>query len=469
MLGLAQQAGHELTQDAGDADVLVVNTCAFIDSAKQESIDAILEMAQHKKDGACQRLIVTGCLAERYRERAAQRDPGNRRRARHGEVPEIVRAISGGSAAGASPLTFFRAGRRTSAPEHPGALAPHLRTKHCALPISTTPTRRACWRRRGTTPTSRLPKAAITSARSASSRRCAAHYRSRPAESIVREARALAARGVKELLLISQDTTFYGVDRQERGALARLLRELNAVDGLEWIRLLYLYPTTIDDDDAGGDGRLREGLQLHRSAAAARVEPRAEAHEAPGHAADLRRAARAASATGSPASRSDHLHRRLSRRDRGGRRRALRVRPRPRVRSRGRVHLLARRGHLGLLPSTTTSRRRPKRRGASASWRSKSGSSPRGSAAGSASGFAPWSMDLRASTSSCCGDDFRRRRPTSTPPCISPNAIPRATSPAILPRLRSWMPGNTTSSQPSGLGAAAADHLCYNFGFGAWV
>ena len=73
-------------------------------------------------------------------------------------------------------------------------------------------------------------------------------YRSRTRESIVAEARALAARGVKELLLISQDTTFYGIDRQERGALAKLLRELNAVDGIEWIRLLYLYPTTITDD-----------------------------------------------------------------------------------------------------------------------------------------------------------------------------------------------------------------------------
>ena len=73
-------------------------------------------------------------------------------------------------------------------------------------------------------------------------------YRSRPADSIVREAQALAQRGVKELLLISQDTTFYGIDRQERGALARLLRQLNAVDGLEWMRLLYLYPTTIDDE-----------------------------------------------------------------------------------------------------------------------------------------------------------------------------------------------------------------------------
>ena len=86
-----------------------------------------------------------------------------------------------------------------------------------------------------------------------------------------REARALAARGVKELLLISQDTTFYGIDRGERGALARLLRELNAVDGLEWIRLLYLYPTTIDDDDARRDGGVREGLQVHRPAAAARL------------------------------------------------------------------------------------------------------------------------------------------------------------------------------------------------------
>ena len=74
------------------------------------------------------------------------------------------------------------------------------------------------------------------------------HYRSRPAESIVREARALAERGVKEILLISQDTSFYGIDRGERGALARLLRELNGVDGLEWIRMLYLYPTTIGDD-----------------------------------------------------------------------------------------------------------------------------------------------------------------------------------------------------------------------------
>src|SRR5450759_1236389 len=111
MLGLALQAGHELTHDAAGADILVVNTCAFIDSAKQESIDAILEMAQHKKDGACRRLIVTGCLAERYRDELRAQIPEIDAVLGTGQVPEIVGAITGGaSAAGASPLTFFRSG-----------------------------------------------------------------------------------------------------------------------------------------------------------------------------------------------------------------------------------------------------------------------------------------------------------------------------------------------------------------------
>src|SRR5467141_1130084 len=107
MLGLAQQAGHELTNDAADAEVLVVNTCAFIDRAKQESIDTILEMAQHKKDGACQRLIVTGCLAERYRSELVAQIPEIDAVLGTGEVPEIVRAISG-MRHPAAPLQFFR-------------------------------------------------------------------------------------------------------------------------------------------------------------------------------------------------------------------------------------------------------------------------------------------------------------------------------------------------------------------------
>ena len=93
MLGLAQQAGHELTNDAAAADVLVVNTCAFIDSAKQESVDTILEMAQHKKDGSCRRLIVTGCLAERYRDELRGEIPEIDAILGTGEVPQIVNAI----------------------------------------------------------------------------------------------------------------------------------------------------------------------------------------------------------------------------------------------------------------------------------------------------------------------------------------------------------------------------------------
>src|SRR5262252_8275541 len=95
MLGLAQQSGHELTRDAADADVLVVNTCAFIDRAKQESVDTILEMAEHKKNGACRRLIVTGCLGERYRDELKQEIPEIDAVLGTGEVPEIVRAIGG--------------------------------------------------------------------------------------------------------------------------------------------------------------------------------------------------------------------------------------------------------------------------------------------------------------------------------------------------------------------------------------
>src|SRR5947207_4104918 len=112
MLGLAQNAGHELTRHPEGADVLIVNTCAFIDSAKRESIDAILEMAQHKKDGACRRLIVTGCLAERYRDELRAEIPEIDAVLGTGEVPQIVGAISGGAA----PLRFLRSGTLGSSP-----------------------------------------------------------------------------------------------------------------------------------------------------------------------------------------------------------------------------------------------------------------------------------------------------------------------------------------------------------------
>ena len=245
MLGLARQAGHDLTQDPSAADVLVVNTCAFIDSAKRESVDTILEMAQHKKDGACRRLVVTGCLAERYRDELRAEIPEIDAILGTGEVPEIVNAIGNAPARDASsPLTFYRGG---SSPELQTAAHTEARSAPRTAPTylydASTPRVFATPRHY-----------AYVKVAEGCDYTCAfciiptlrGPYRSRPATSIVHEARTLAERGVKEILLISQDTTFYGIDRHERGALARLLRELNTVDGLEWIRLLYLYPTTID-------------------------------------------------------------------------------------------------------------------------------------------------------------------------------------------------------------------------------
>src|SRR4051812_44117644 len=105
MLGLAQREGHQLTRDAADADVLIVNTCAFIDKAKQESVDAILEMAEHKKNGACRQLIVTGCMAERYRDELKAEIPEIDVVLGTGEVPDIVKALGGPAAGGWPPAT----------------------------------------------------------------------------------------------------------------------------------------------------------------------------------------------------------------------------------------------------------------------------------------------------------------------------------------------------------------------------
>ena len=235
MLGLARDAGHEVTADAREAEVIVVNTCAFIDAAKEESINAILEMAELKRGGACQRLVVTGCLGERYRDQLKAEIPEIDVVLGTGEVPEIVGALNGIQPK-AVPLTLFKS---TLDIQGPKADLPTY------LYDATTP-------RLQTTPR----HYAYVKVAEGCDYTCAfciiptlrGKFRSRDEDSIVREAERLASSGVRELLLISQDTTFFGIDRGERGALARLLRRLNAVEGLTWIRLLYLYPTTITDD-----------------------------------------------------------------------------------------------------------------------------------------------------------------------------------------------------------------------------
>ena len=187
---------------------------------------------------------MTGCLAERYRDELKT------------EIPEIDAVLGTGEVPGDRRRRSAAGDDARVAPLLPSRVAADIRTAGADTRLSRVD--RPTYLYDADTPRLlatpghyayvKIAEAATTSARSASSRRCAAITAAgRPTRSS-REARALAARGVKELLLISQDTTFYGIDRGERGALARLLRELNGVDGLEWIRLLYLYPTTINDD-----------------------------------------------------------------------------------------------------------------------------------------------------------------------------------------------------------------------------
>ena len=264
MLGIARDAGHEIIADASSADVLVVNTCAFIDSAKQESIDAILEMAAQKRDGGCSRLVVTGCLAERYRDELRREIPEIDAVLGTDEVEGILEAVgqppsaarssqletsrsTGSPSTEAVPMKFFAKASRgtgqTSAGGQQGAdrePRPPTYLYDASTPRLLTTPRHFAYVKIAEGCDYTCAFCIIPTLRGS--------YRSRTADSIVREARTLAERGVRELLLISQDTTFYGIDHGERGALARLLRELNAIDGLRWIRLLYLYPTTITDD-----------------------------------------------------------------------------------------------------------------------------------------------------------------------------------------------------------------------------
>ncbi len=253
MLGLAEAAGHEITADAEQADVLVVNTCAFIDRAKQESIDTILEMAELKKQAAGRRLVVTGCLAERYRDELRQEIPEIDAVLGTGDVPRIVDVLSAvgsrqpaAASARVSPMAFYArdplpdAGFRL--PADPPRFGVDLPTY---IYDADTPRRLAT---PGHYAYVKIAEGCDYTCAFCIIPKMRGHYRSRPAASIVSEAQALAARGVKELLLVSQDTTFYGVDRGERGALPRLLRDLTRVEGLAWIRLLYLYPTTITED-----------------------------------------------------------------------------------------------------------------------------------------------------------------------------------------------------------------------------
>ncbi len=227
MLGMLARKGYELTADRDRADILVVNTCGFIDSARQESVDTILEMAGLKQSGNLKRLIVAGCLVERYKDELQR------------EIPEIDACIGVNQLEDI--LDVAEPGGRRKLPVYSeGASAPEL-----YLYDETTP------RIRATAPYTSYIKIAEGCDHTCAFciiPRLRGTFRSRSPESILREAEMLAAQGVREVVLISQDTVNYGTDLALKDGLARLLDSLADIGGLDWIRFLYCYPTGISDE-----------------------------------------------------------------------------------------------------------------------------------------------------------------------------------------------------------------------------
>ncbi len=225
VLGDLTASGYAITPRYEEAEVLIVNTCGFIESATRESIDAILEMAQFKTEGRCRQLIVTGCLSERYREDLLK------------EIPEIDALL------GVHQYPQLKEIIRQSTSAGPGSNG----GSHLDLPAAYF---ESYANRVLTTP----GYSAYLKIAEGCSNRCSfciipkmrGRFRSQPIESILREARGLAAQGVKEFNLISQDTTMYGLDLGMKHGLVQLLQALSREDGVEWIRLFYCYPTFID-------------------------------------------------------------------------------------------------------------------------------------------------------------------------------------------------------------------------------
>ncbi len=222
MLAQLRGEGCELTPHADEADVVVVNTCGFIEDAKKESIENILEMAQLKKEGKIKGLVVSGCLAERYYKEMSEEFPEVNCVLSVGRAGEIARAVR--AAAGGKTLSLC------GAPEDLALTGPRVLTTQpftAYLKIA-----EGC--------DNRCSYCVIPSLRG--------RYRSRPMEEILSEAEELAARGVKELVVVAQDTTRYGQDLTGRLQLPELLRALCRIGGLRWIRVLYCYPDRVTDE-----------------------------------------------------------------------------------------------------------------------------------------------------------------------------------------------------------------------------
>ena len=222
MIGELLEKGYTVTDDENEADVIVVNSCCFIGDAKEESIDTILSMAKLKENGRLKVLVVAGCLAQRYQDEVLRELPEVDALVGTGACASIAEAVEH-ALAGRAYKNFGSAGRSQLIQEKTGPVATgghyaYLKIaegcdKHCTYCVI---------------PSIRGP------------------YRSVPIEALTAQARKLAAQGVKELILVAQETTLYGKDLYGEKSLGRLLDELNSIDGIYWIRLLYCYPEEID-------------------------------------------------------------------------------------------------------------------------------------------------------------------------------------------------------------------------------
>jgi len=225
MLGELALAGVEIAEDLADADVAIVNTCSFIASAREESVDAILELAGEKERGALRALVVAGCLPQRYGHELAKELPEVDAFVGTGQFQNIAQILAD-AAAGRSRGVYVDAGRTHLYDEHSPRLL--LGATHSAYLKIAEGCDRVC------------AFCAIPAIRG--------RFQSRAPESVVAEARMLAAQGVKEINVISQDTLSYAKDLAGRPRIAELIRALDAVESLAWVRFLYLYPSALGDD-----------------------------------------------------------------------------------------------------------------------------------------------------------------------------------------------------------------------------
>ena len=220
MLGMLASRGYEMTNDEQEADIIVINTCCFIHDAKEESIQNILEMAEYKKNGSAKALIVTGCMAERYRQEILD------------EIPEVDEVL--GTTAYDRILDAALAGQHEV-----------MTADLDALPLPET--------KRLVTTGGHFAYLKIAEGCDKHCTYCIipkirGNFRSVPMERLLKEAQDLAEQGVKELILVAQETTLYGKDLYGEKSLPKLLRELCKISGIRWIRILYCYPEEITDE-----------------------------------------------------------------------------------------------------------------------------------------------------------------------------------------------------------------------------